>query len=200
MHWCSPNTSAGVAGTPPSFNNIPPNPIRKTTGQKNGFRELFEMQRAPSPPEFAQPRLSRSNSGHPHRGGTNLGVFLPIWLVVLPSCEATTLGVLIRVISPYSNTVTGICNFGWVWSSRETTIKLELFGFEGVGALGAERRIVQMLFLVGNVTTIKFQNCNFVVDIFCNIVQAPGNALHDRKHYSLIIVFRVVLFWPELVL
>ena len=36
-------------------------------------------------------RLSRSNGGHPQRGGTNLGVFVPIWLV-LPRCEATNLG------------------------------------------------------------------------------------------------------------
>ena len=51
-----------------------------------------EFQRAPNPPEFTQPRLSRSNSGHPLREGTNLGVFLPIW-VVLPRRDATNLGV-----------------------------------------------------------------------------------------------------------
>ena len=44
-------------------------------------------QRSPSPPEFAQPRLSRSNGGHPQRGGTNFGVFVPKWLA------ATNLGV-----------------------------------------------------------------------------------------------------------
>ena len=33
-------------------------------------------QRAPNPPEFAQPRLSRSNGVHPQREGTNLGVCL----------------------------------------------------------------------------------------------------------------------------
>ena len=49
-------------------------------------------QRAPNPPEFAQPRLSRSNGGHPQREGTNLGVFVPIWLVLL-RCEATNQGV-----------------------------------------------------------------------------------------------------------
>ena len=49
-------------------------------------------QRAPNPPEFAQPCLSRSNGGHPQREGTDLGVFVPIWLV-LPRCEATILGV-----------------------------------------------------------------------------------------------------------
>ena len=42
--------------------------------------------------EFAQPRLSRSNGGHPQQEGTNLGAFDLIWLV-LPRCEATNLGV-----------------------------------------------------------------------------------------------------------
>ena len=41
---------------------------------------------------LAQPDLSRSNGGHPRREGTNLGVFVPIWLV-LNRCEATNLGV-----------------------------------------------------------------------------------------------------------
>ena len=49
-------------------------------------------QRAPNPPEFAHPGLSRPNGGHPQREGANLGVFVPIWLV-LPRCEATNLGV-----------------------------------------------------------------------------------------------------------
>ena len=50
------------------------------------------LQRAPNPPEFAQPRLRSSNGGHPQQEGTNLGVFVPIWLV-LSGCEATNLGV-----------------------------------------------------------------------------------------------------------
>ena len=49
-------------------------------------------QRSPKPPEFAQPRLSRSNGGRPQREGTHLGVFVRIWLV-LTRCEATNLGV-----------------------------------------------------------------------------------------------------------
>ena len=49
-------------------------------------------QRAPNPPEFAQPGLSRSNGCHPQREDTNLGVFVPI-LLVLPRCDATNLGV-----------------------------------------------------------------------------------------------------------
>ena len=57
---------------------------------------LANVQQAPNPPEipkFAQPRLSRSNGGHPQiEEGANLGVFVPIWLV-LPRCEATDLGV-----------------------------------------------------------------------------------------------------------
>ena len=50
-------------------------------------------QRAPNPPELlAKPSLSRSNASHPTREGTNVGVFVPVWLV-LPRCEATNLGV-----------------------------------------------------------------------------------------------------------
>ena len=41
------------------------------------FPEFLSAQRAPNPPESAQPRLSRSNGGHPQREGTNLGVFVP---------------------------------------------------------------------------------------------------------------------------
>ena len=64
---------------------------------------LVVLQRAPNPPEFAQPGLSRSNGSHPQQEGTNLGVFVPIWLVPLRR-EATNLGVcLICVISKYSN-------------------------------------------------------------------------------------------------
>ena len=51
-----------------------------------------KSQRAPNPPAFAEPRLSRSNGNHPQRESTDLGVFAPIWLV-LPGCEATNLGV-----------------------------------------------------------------------------------------------------------
>ena len=56
----------------------------------------------------AQPRLSRvKRPRRPQREGTNLGVFVPIWLV-LPRCEATNyLGVFVlchfALISPYSN-------------------------------------------------------------------------------------------------
>ena len=42
-----------------------------------------KFQRAPNPPEFAQPHLSvGSKRGRPQRGGTNLGVFVPIWPVM----------------------------------------------------------------------------------------------------------------------
>ena len=49
-------------------------------------------QRAPNPPELAQPSLSQSNGGHRQREGTNVGVFVPRGLV-LARCEATNLGV-----------------------------------------------------------------------------------------------------------
>ena len=43
-------------------------------------------------PNFAQPAFRRSNGSHPQREGTTLGVFVPVWLVLLQR-EATNLGV-----------------------------------------------------------------------------------------------------------
>ena len=53
---------------------------------------FWTKQQAPNPPEFAQPGLSRSNGGHPHREGTNLGLSVPVRLE-LPRCDAANLGV-----------------------------------------------------------------------------------------------------------
>ena len=64
------------------------------------------LQRSPNP----HPHLSRSNGGHPHQEGRNLGVCVPVWLV-LPRCEATNLGVFDL---PYSN---GAVQIWVVWSS-----------------------------------------------------------------------------------
>ena len=81
-----------------------------TVARTNGHSQLIckgncpvcpVCQRSPNLPEFAQPRLSRSNGNHPQREGTNSGVFVPIWLV-LPKCEATNL-ICALVILPYSN-------------------------------------------------------------------------------------------------
>ena len=57
-------------------------------------------------PNLHSPVWVGSNGRRPQREGTNLGVFVPIWLV-LPRCEATNLGVFVlchfALISPYSN-------------------------------------------------------------------------------------------------
>ena len=57
-------------------------------------------------PHLHSPVCVGSNGGHPQREGTNLGMFVPIWLV-LRRCEATNLGVFdlchFALISPYSN-------------------------------------------------------------------------------------------------
>ena len=74
-------------------------------GGRGKLDQKYCFQLSPNPPELAQPRLSRSNGGHPQREGTNLGVLVPIWLV-LPRCEVTNLCVcvcLICVVSPFSN-------------------------------------------------------------------------------------------------
>ena len=57
-------------------------------------------------PNLHSPVSVGSNDGRPQREGTNLGVFVPIWLV-LPRCEATNLGVFVlchfALVSPHSN-------------------------------------------------------------------------------------------------
>ena len=72
----------------------------KTRKGRTGLCTLLGASASSKPTtKSAQPHLSRSNGGHPQREGTNLGVFVPIWLV-LPGCEATNLGVFdICVIS-----------------------------------------------------------------------------------------------------
>ena len=79
-------------------------------GVKNGkFHANFTLlgrSADPNPPEFAQPRLSRSNGGRPE--GTNLDAFAPVWLI-LPLCEAPKNWVcLMCVISTHSNAVVQI--------------------------------------------------------------------------------------------
>ena len=68
--------------------------------------------------EFAQPRLGGSNGGHPQREGTNLGVFVPMWLV-LSRREATNLGVfdlchfaLLKLGCAYSGGFGARCKYG----------------------------------------------------------------------------------------
>ena len=73
--------------------SIAPSLARKFRGARKAGS--LKCQRAPNPPEFAQPGLSRTNGGHPQREGTNFGAFVLIWLI-LPTCsvcEATNLGV-----------------------------------------------------------------------------------------------------------
>ena len=72
------------------------------------------FQRAPHPPEFAQLGLSRPNSSHPQREGTNLGVFVPVWLV-LRRCEATNFWCVWS--ASFRPAQARLCNFVWVWSS-----------------------------------------------------------------------------------
>ena len=43
------------------------------------FHKIRENQRAPNPPEFAQPCLRRPNGSHHQRKGTILGVFVPLF-------------------------------------------------------------------------------------------------------------------------
>ena len=65
--------------------DFPRTPFWTTVSPHDAFSAPLahsDIQRAPNPPEFAQPRLSRAKGGHPQRDGTNLGVFVPIWPVI----------------------------------------------------------------------------------------------------------------------
>ena len=70
-------------------------------------------------PNLHSPVWVVSNGGHPQREGTNLGVFVPIWLV-LRRREATNLGVSdlchFALSSHYSKT--GLCKFGCGFGAR----------------------------------------------------------------------------------
>ena len=53
-----------------------------------------QNQRAPKPPQFAQPGLSRSNGSHPQREGTTLSAFVPTgWY-----CPSVGLQMRVRLI------------------------------------------------------------------------------------------------------
>ena len=54
---------------------------RSVTVPKLRSSNVSELQAHPNF-SFAQPGLSRSNGNHHLREGTNLGVFVPVWLVL----------------------------------------------------------------------------------------------------------------------
>ena len=57
--------------------------VKNSTGGCTGlFCSTSDYQRAPNPPELAQPRLSRVKARSSPARGTNLGVFVPIWPVM----------------------------------------------------------------------------------------------------------------------
>ena len=81
--------------------------------------------------ELAQPRLGRVKRGSsPARGYTDLGVFVPIWLV-LRRCEASNLSVFdFALVSPsFRPTQTGLCKFGWVSLQTLTSLNKEVRPF-----------------------------------------------------------------------
>ena len=68
---------------------------------------------------------------------------------------------------------------------RDDNKKKNLRFFFGGGALGAERKIVQNVFFVGNVTTIEFESANFIVENnFVVIAQSPNCVFFVVKKYS----------------
>ena len=87
--------------------------------------QISELQ---TPPEFAQPRLSRVKTAVVPSEGTNLCVFVPIWPVitlagVVTGHIGTNTHTHKKTCTPrwgrplFDPTQTGLCEFGWVWSS-----------------------------------------------------------------------------------
>ena len=90
--------------------------------------EILEgFQRATKSPEFAQPRLSRVKRRSFPATGYNLGVFVPIWPVIEDARVMTGHNNRNKHSPnlcpprwgrpPFDPTETGLCKFGWVWSS-----------------------------------------------------------------------------------
>ena len=82
-------------------------------------------QQSPNPPEFAQPRLSRSNSSHPQREGTNLGVCLFLYGWYCPGARLQIRCGCVCSVS-FRPAQTWLCKFGWVWSSLNDPFPLRL--------------------------------------------------------------------------
>ena len=74
----------------------------KNYGSGRCRHRAFSTQRAPNPPEFAQPRLSRSNGGRPQREGIRLGMLF-LHCSSYPGVRLQIWVSLICVISPHSN-------------------------------------------------------------------------------------------------
>ena len=82
-----------------------------------------------------------SKGGRPQRGGKNLGVFVPIWLVITqapswPAIQEQTHPkfVPLRWGRPlFDPAQTGLCNFGWVWSSMIKCPLPKRGGFDETG-------------------------------------------------------------------
>ena len=92
------------------------------------FLENTQIQRAPNPPEFAQPRLSRvTGRSFPARGYEFWCVFSYMagvishlrndWPYRNKYTQICTLSLDDRPFKKIHPTQTGLCKFGWLWSS-----------------------------------------------------------------------------------
>ena len=86
-------------------------PRRPENPQKYKVTQKSLCQRAPNPPEFAQPGLNRSNGSHHQREATILGVCCSYVAGIAPAWGYKFGVWLICVISTYS----GLCKFGWAF-------------------------------------------------------------------------------------
>ena len=86
-----------------------------------------KVQRDPNPqPNLHSPVQAGSNGGRPQRGGTNLGVFVPVWPVIAPGILMTGhIGTNTpKSVSarwgrlPFDPAQTGLCKFGCGFGAR----------------------------------------------------------------------------------
>ena len=86
------------------------------------YLKISELQ---AHPNLHSPVWVGPKGGHPQRGGSNLGVFVPIWPVsshtnVMTGHIGTNTPKFVPSRwgwQPFGPTQTGLCKFGWAWSS-----------------------------------------------------------------------------------
>ena len=86
---------------------LPPN-----LSPRRGEKKNINIQRSPNPPEFAQPRLSRSNGNHPQWVCSYMAGIAQVWGYKFGCVWSVS----------FRPTQTGLCKSGGVWSSLKHTL------------------------------------------------------------------------------
>ena len=105
---------------------------QKESGKRSLAKKVTEAQRAPKPrPNLHSPVWVGSSGGRPQRGRTNLGVFCSYMAghypgILMTGHIGTNTPKFVRPRRgrpPLDPTQTGLCKFGWVWSSLRSIRK-----------------------------------------------------------------------------